>query len=124
MTPIQPNKIAIKTYPGKGRGLVAISTICEGELIERSPVIIFDEKQTKVLLNHNMDAYLWVWNNGDTIKKTAISLGMISLCNHSSEPNCHIEKYYDDLMIDLIAKRHIYAGEELLLTYISTDFDD
>ena len=98
--------------------------IVNGELIERSPVIVFDEVQTIVLMENKLDSYLWVWNCGEEIKITAIALGLISLCNHSKSPNCKIDKHYDSLMIDLIAIRDIEADEELTLQYLSTDFEE
>ena len=121
---ILPNKIAVANILGKNRGLIAKSQIVRNELIERSPVILFHEEQTTVLMENNLDAYLWVWNDGETIEKTAIALGLISLCNHSRKPNCSINKRLDDLVIELIANQDIEEGEELTLKYISTDFDD
>ncbi|MEE9339453.1 MAG: SET domain-containing protein-lysine N-methyltransferase [Methylococcaceae bacterium] len=121
---IQANKILINSTIGKGRGLIASENIASGELIERAPIIEFDEEQTKILLDQKIDAYLWAWNSGDNITKTGVALGMISLCNHSRTPNCRIEKHYEKQMIELIAAREIKIGEELTLQYISTDFED
>ncbi|MEE9338500.1 MAG: SET domain-containing protein-lysine N-methyltransferase [Methylococcaceae bacterium] len=121
---IQSNKILINSIKDKGRGLIASDNIASGELIERMPIIEFDEEQTKILLHNKIDAYLWVWNSGDKITKTGIALGLISLCNHSRTPNCKIEKYFEKQMIELIALREIKIDEELTLQYISTDFED
>jgi SET domain-containing protein len=44
-------------------------------------------------------------------------LGFTSLVNHSDSPNCDFIRYIEALALDLIAIRHIPAGEELTIDY-------
>lgn len=108
----------------RGRGVVAGREIADGELIERSPVIIVPHADRDVVDATNVGNYIFMWEHGssgdDIYKKqgrAAVVLGFSSLVNHSDDPNCRFIRYIDALALDLIALRAIKAGEELTFDY-------
>jgi uncharacterized protein len=71
--------------------------------------------------------YVFMWEHGtveeDLYKhegRAAIALGYTSLLNHSYAPNCDFIRHIDELVIDLVARRVIDAGEELTIDYQMT----
>jgi SET domain-containing protein len=98
-----------------------------GDLVERSPVLIIpaaDRKQTDRTI---IFTYVFMWEHGTTEEdlyrhegRSAIALGYTSLLNHSYSPNCLFIRHIDEQVIDVVAHRHIRAGEELTIDYQMT----
>ena len=111
----------------RGRGVVAGTTISEGQLVERSPVLVIPAQDRAATDSTIVFTYVFMWEHGtveeDLYKhegRSAIALGFTSLLNHSHTPNCEFIRHIDDLMIDLIALRTIEPGEELTIDYQMT----
>jgi SET domain-containing protein len=108
----------------KGRGVVAERDIAAGELVERAPVLIVPEGDRAAVDPTNVGNHIFMWEH-DTVAedlytqkgRAAVVLGFTSLVNHSDSPNCDFIRYIEALALDLIAIRHIPAGEELTIDY-------
>ena len=111
----------------RGRGVVAERRIEQGELVERSPVLVVPHADRAAVDPTVVFTYVFMWEHGtveeDLYKhqgRAAIALGFTSLLNHSYAPNCIFIRHIDDLAIDLVAARAIEAGEELTIDYQMT----
>jgi SET domain-containing protein len=72
-------------------------------------VLLIDQGSLEPPLAH----YPFIWDK----ENDALVLGIISLVNHSSDPNCITHYDFDDEMISLVAIRDIKAGEEIVYRY-------
>ena len=109
---------------GRGRGVIAERPIRQGELIERSPVIVVPAEDRRAVDGSNVGNYIFMWEHGTTGEdiysqegRVAVVLGYASLVNHSKNPNCRFIRYIEALALDLIALHDIAAGEELTFDY-------
>jgi len=107
--------LIIKDGLGKGRGVFALNGIEADTLIEVSPVIVLDEKDTAFIHQTHLHDYYFTW--GDDQKHSAIALGYISLYNHSAEPNCAHHCDFVNNTISIYTRQIIQAGEELCIDY-------
>ncbi|HLP50584.1 MAG TPA: SET domain-containing protein [Chitinophagales bacterium] len=105
----------IKDSPGKGRGVFTTEAIEARTLIEIAPVIVLPEKDSALIDQSFLYNYYYLW--GEQAKNYAICLGYGSIYNHSYEPNCLYETYYQDEVIHFITLKDIAAGEELTVNY-------
>ena len=119
--------LAVMDFGGRGRGIVALEDVEPGRLIERSPVLIIPSEDRHAVDKTVIFTYVFMWEHHtveeDLYKHTgrsAIALGLTSLLSHSFEPNCNFVRHIDELFIDVFAKRHIHAGEELTIDYQMT----
>jgi SET domain-containing protein len=99
---------------GKGRGLVAGAPIKAGEVLEAAPVILIRAGEEPVRGEILYD-YPFKWD--DPPYAEAIALGLLSMCNHSTDPNCDVDVLVGDKLVQLNAIRDIAAGEELTFDY-------
>lgn len=99
----------------KGRGVFTDKFIEKASIIEIAPVIVLDEKDTEKVHETQLYYYTFMWS--DDHKKAALILGYGSIYNHSYEPNCKYETYYEDCLIHFVTLRDIEAGEELTINY-------
>ena len=106
-------KIEWKKSELHGNGVFAIAAISQDEMIEISPIIIVDEKDTKEIDKTHVYNYYFRWENNGS----AISLGYGSVYNHSYEPNVKYEKDFVTKTIIFTAIRTIKAGEEITVNY-------
>jgi SET domain-containing protein len=111
----QSSSIAIATFPGKGRGVVAQRQFRAGETIERPPVIVIPREQVALIRETKLASYYYEW--GDDDDQGAIALGYGSLYNHSYEPNARFEFHEDQDCLEFIALRDIERGEEITINY-------
>jgi SET domain-containing protein len=119
--------LAVTDFGARGRGVVALSDIEPGQLVERSPVLIIPSQQRRAVDETVIFTYVFMWEH-DTVEqdlyshqgRAAIALGYTSLLSHSFEPNCNFIRHIDELFIDVFAKRQISAGEELTIDYQMT----
>jgi SET domain-containing protein len=107
--------LIIKDGLGKGRGVFALNGIEADTLIEVSPVIVLDEKDTAFIHQTHLHDYYFTW--GEEQKYSAIALGYISLYNHSAEPNCQHHCDFENNTISIYTRQIIQAGEELCIDY-------
>lgn len=106
---------AIRTIPGKGRGVFATVPIAAGECFERSPVIVIPREEIIHIRRTVLADYYFKWNNER--KNGAIALGHGSLFNHSYHPNAVFHLQLDDLRVDFVALRPIAPGQEITVNY-------
>ena len=99
----------IKVVPieGKGRGVVATRRISAGTVVSECPFLTFPlgSLDGTPIENH-------VWSDEDA---SYLSLGVITLVNHSESPNC-ISEIADGMDV-LKTARAVGAGEELTIDY-------
>jgi SET domain-containing protein len=107
--------IALATFPGKGRGVVAQHRLTAGETIERPPVIVIPREEVALIRETRLASYYYEW--GDDCRQGAIALGFGSLYNHSYEPNARFEFREDEDCLEFIALRDIEPGEEITINY-------
>lgn len=98
-------KIRVGASPIHGRGVFARTAIRRGTLLTSAPAL--------VIKNDPGDAtdYVFEWDG----ESTAIALGVLSLCNHSQNPNAEVVTEKDEF--HLMALRTIAPGEEILIDY-------
>jgi len=98
-----------------GRGMFASRSFLKGELLERAPVVVINEKQWPAAEKTILSDYAFDWGEKD--EQAAIALGYISIYNHSYSPNAQLEQMLDELMMEIIAIKDIQKGEEITINY-------
>lgn len=119
MTGRPPGPIEIRESPGRGRGAFASRVIAEGEIIERAPVMTFSPAELELINQTRLTDYLFYWPPGPDgePEDEVMVLGLISMVNHSPQPNTTFVKHRDQNLVELVALRRIEAGEELVSRY-------
>jgi len=107
--------IGVKSFPNKGRGVMAMQRFEAGGIVERVPVIALPQDQVSLLRQTRLAHYYFEW--GDDCKQAAIALGYGSLYNHSYTPNARYEFREDEECLEFIALRDIQPGEEITINY-------
>ena len=108
----------------KGRCLLAAEPIARGALIEAAPVVVFSAAAASLIDRTPLFDYYFRWQ-GD-IKEGgsgAVAFGLVSLCNHSPEPNAAVRPNDAGATLDLYAAADIAAGEEITIRYCSLWFE-
>jgi hypothetical protein len=106
--------LRVADFAGKGRGLVAGGPLREGELLEAAPVLPLRREELDPQ-RRGIFSYPFDWP--DPPYAEAIALGMISLLNHSEQPNADFEIDIPNRVIRLFAARDIETGEEVTIDY-------
>ena len=106
---------AIRQFKRKGRGLLATRAIAAGAEIVTCPVIVYDDADAGRISKTRLGDYNFRF--GERQNRACIILGVISLCNHASEPNAEIVCHEAELMATLRAIREIAEGEEICIRY-------
>lgn len=88
-----------------GRGLFARVNLRRGQRLDVNPVVIVKDA------GNELGNYVFDWGRG----RFGLSLGLISIANHSDTPNA--EAVSRDDTLTLYATRDIDAGEEILIDY-------
>lgn len=104
---------AIKSFIGRGRGVVATQNYISGEIIETCPVIPLSKKERAQIDPTVLYNYYFNW----TDEGAALALGYGSLYNHSYQPNALYERDYSTNQIIFRSYRPIHAGEEITVNY-------
>jgi hypothetical protein len=119
--------IKIMDFGDRGRGIVAVTDLEKGQLIERSPVLIIPSEHRGKVDDSVIFTYVFMWEHNTTEEdlykhtgRSAIALGYTSLLSHSYAPNCIFVRHIDELFIEIYADRFIKAGEELTIDYQMT----
>ena len=115
--PSDPNsrRVRMGVVEGRGRGMFAVRKFLKGELIERGPVVVIDQKKWPNAAKTILSNYAFDWGEKD--EHAAIAMGYISIYNHSYSPNAQLEQMLDELMMEIIAIKDIEAGEEITINY-------
>jgi uncharacterized protein len=106
--------VRVASIAGKGRGLVALRAIAAGSLIDVAPVVPLTETDRPPPGSVLYD-YPFHWDDPPFVE--AIALGIVSLANHSSQPNAAFEADYARREIRMTALRDVLPGEEVLIDY-------
>jgi hypothetical protein len=109
------DSIYVKESNGKGLGVFAKKDIPANTVIECSPVLVFNMKDTKAIGDTLLYNYYFIW--GDSGRLSAVILGYGSLYNHSYDPSCRYETDYEDKTFTVITRRAIKKGEEITFNY-------
>lgn len=99
----------------KGRGVFTSQEIQSGDLIEICPVIIVPPSELPIIHKTILHDYYFLW--GEHPASCAIALGYGSLYNHEVIPNAEFVLDFENNTIDIMAIRHIAAGEEITINY-------
>jgi SET domain-containing protein len=110
-----PKTLAIKTYPGMGRGVYSRVSIRRGAIVEVAPVIPLTVKDWKLIKKTSLQTYVFAW--GPNERSNAIALGCGGLFNHSDDPNMSFCLNIRKLRITFRARRDIAASEQLTINY-------
>jgi SET domain-containing protein len=94
----------------KGRGVYTDRDISKGETVLVDPVISFKDSTARGLIHD----YTFQWKEEGW---SALALGILSIVNHSFEPNCEYRFHYSEKTISLRTLRHIKKGEEITMNY-------
>ena len=115
-----PRKVEVRYIKGKGRGVVCVSTIHKGEIIERAPIVVltpeegeYIRKASSILKHYSLEL--------TAINRNVLQLGYGMMYNHSIDPNSDISYDTNNDLVDIVALRDIKEGEEVVFNY---NFDD
>ncbi|MER9127729.1 SET domain-containing protein-lysine N-methyltransferase [Mesorhizobium sp. M0959] len=116
------NVVYVKNVPGKGRGLFANISFKLGDLIERAPTWEFDIEDGRFIDNTGLLEYYFArLDKGVTSNPPAwyIVFGLISIVNHSFNPNAKIIWTDEDsgAWASIVAIRDINVEEEITHRY-------
>ena len=110
---VQSDAVEVKRARGKGRGVFARRLICDGEVIERVPVLVLPIGESRTASGPTpMSDYCFDWGRGTV----AVALGYGSLYNHSYQPNARYDDERGQVKV-FMAIRDIALGEEILVNY-------
>ncbi len=123
-------KLYLNTVVEKGRGVFCYDDIKAGEVLEVTPVLIFDEENTKrlattILENYCFsaqalpDSYLARFGIQSAQDAVCLIMGMTSYCNHLSVPNAKTEFIIEGLsaLCVLTAVKDIPKETEICVNY-------
>jgi SET domain-containing protein len=115
--PTDPNSrnVRMGVVERYGRGMFAGRNFLKGELIERAPVVVINQKQWPAAEKTILSDYAFDWGEKD--EHAAIAFGYISIYNHSYSPNAQLEQMLDELMMEIIAIKDIQEGEQITINY-------
>jgi len=97
------------------RGVFTSKAIKKDAEIERSPVIILNQTERKLVEKTLLYNYIFEW--GPKSLQCCVAFGFVSVYNHSYTSNCEYEMHFSEKTISIKTIRHIKAGEELFLNY-------
>ena len=107
--------IYVRRTRNAGRGVFTRSFIQGKTVIERSPVIVMNAEDRKLLDRTLLHDYIFEW--GDKKQECCMALGYVPLYNHSYQSNCEYEMDFTRQLITIRTVRNIKAGEELKINY-------
>lgn len=109
--------VEVKKSISKDRGVFAARNIPCDAIIEKCPVLQFQEFPAV------LKDYIFVCEEVDSKKKYILPLGYGCLYNHASEANAHQEFAKDRAEFVVSAKRDIAKGEEIFIYYSNDWFE-
>lgn len=127
----------LKEVPKKGRGVFCTTNIRAGEILETTPAILLNEKDTLTVDKTALVNYTFVMGgitkrlrqkNGikDTADCSSVIMGIASFCNHGEVQNAEIIWQEDQgtLYYMLKAIKNIPKDTEICTSYGDGWFDD
>ncbi len=102
----------VRTTAAKGRSVFAQRLIRQGEVLERSPVLVLPASQWDSIERTVLFNYCYEWD-GDY----ALALGLGSLFHHAYQPNALYTRQLADLVMEYTALRDIARDEEITINY-------
>jgi len=108
------SKTKVKMTKDMGRGVFAAETINKKIVVESSPCIDIDDDSYEKTQDSILRFYVF---EGRNKRHSVLALGVGSLFNHNK--NANVKYKYDAKrnVMTFIAKRKIYAGEQLFIDY-------
>lgn len=100
------------------RGVFTSKAIKKNTEIERSPVLVLNQKERKDVEKTSLYDYIFEW--GTKSVQCCVAFGYVSIYNHSYKSNCEYEMHFAERIISIKTMRNIKAGEELFLNYNGT----
>lgn len=109
--------------PGKGRGVFARRPLAKGSVIEVAPVTHFPERHvpTDSYDDNPIKHYIFSMENGPG-RENGLCWGLLSLYNHSPDPNMELLDGPVPETFAAVALRDIARGEEICFDYGFTWF--
>ena len=104
--------LAVANLADKGRCVFATTSIAKGDQIVADSVVVVPTLHFEQI-GPPLACYPLAWSKD----LSAMVLGVISLVNHSDQPNCYPERDFSRLLLRLVAKRDIEPGEEIVYDY-------
>ena len=127
----------LKQVPGKGRGVFCDTAIKKGEILETTPALIINEKETTHVDKTRLVDYTF---GADGISKeirkrkkikdpslaSCVIYGVTTFCNHDEKPNAQViwEEHNGTAYHSLKATRNIPANTEICTSYGEGWFED
>lgn len=108
--------LEIRTFKGKGRGIVTTEAIPEATLIEVCPILEFKVGQDE---RHILEHYAFRW----TPNKIALVLGFGSLYNHSFDPNAWFDFDWKEKLVYVRTLVDIPKETEICINYAGSCTD-
>lgn len=102
--------IEIRDTAQKGRGIFARERIPADAVLDEAAVTIVAAGE---LTGTALDEYRFEWDE----EHEAVAFGVVSLANHSPDPNAWVEMDPESRLMRLIALRPIAPGEEITVDY-------
>ena len=112
--------LEVRHVAGKGRGVFADRAIAEGEILEEAHVLLLSLEDAERLEATPLGQHYFHWDGAeddDERWRGAVALGVVSLVNHSSDPNAGVWQDHARERLVLEALRPIAAGEEIVIDY-------
>lgn len=116
------NPVYVRNVPQKGRGVFANIPFKVGDLIERAPTWGFNSSEEKLLERTGLFEYYFVRlipKPKKTERSGYVVFGLISIVNHSANPNSRIVWIDEDTgaWASIVALKDIQVGEEITHKY-------
>ncbi len=111
-----PNVYIKDTGTAKGRGVFAFRAFGQGEIVEISPVVLFQMNYNSLPKVVKTLVFDWEMLAGKE-RTHAMALGYGSFYNHSNPANLRYEADSENDLIRFIAVRDIDVDEELTINY-------
>ena len=105
----------VRRVRGMGRGVFAGRRYRKGEVIEVCPVIPLTRREYRALRGGVLDRYVFLWTQPGYA--VAVVLGLGSIYNTSSDPNCRYTQRWTTQDMVYRATRDIEPGEQILVDY-------
>jgi len=107
----------LKNTPYMGFGVFCTNDIQKGQLIEESIMIPINTTDIEI---GNNNPHLFTWS--DDRKTWAMGTGFAPFYNHSEKPNIVKKGDLINNKLKFIASENIFAGEEIIGKYISSQW--
>jgi SET domain-containing protein len=112
--------IKVDRSPLHGHGCFATRSVAAGEIVSLARLLIFPPEDMQALFRTGLRNYLFYLKDGDADDApyyTALAMGPITFCNHSSDPNCEFRLDEEAAEITVTARRSLATNEEITIDY-------